>query len=151
MEKMEVVEGLKYRTIDTLYDLFFTDDRFVAAIVLHPSDLSKMYSKHSFSTILIGGTINEAEIKALKLKVTEERREEFKDKTVDEILAMHKANFEVKYRDVRSITLKKGLLTSFLKFLLMGPPETEISFWIDRKQIPDIEETVRKFLPNRLK
>ena len=149
--KMEVVQGLKFRTMDTIYDLFFTESKFVAAIVLRPSDLTKMYSRHTILTILTGGEYTEREIKTRQLEVMNERRLEFKDKTADEILRMHSANFEVDYRNVIAVKIRKGLVTIALEFTVEGHPETKISFWIERNQIAEIEEVVRKFLPNKLR
>lgn len=150
-KKMEVVQGLKFRTIDTIYDLFFTESKFVAAIVLQPSDLAKMYSRHTILTILTGGEYTEREIKMRQLEVMNKRRLELKDKTADEILAINRANFEVVYRNVIAVKIRKGLVTIALEFVVDGHPETKISFWIEKNQIAEVEEVVRRFLPNKLK
>jgi hypothetical protein len=150
-KKMEVVQGLKHRTTDTIYDLFFTYNKFVAAIVLHPSDVANMYSKHTLLTILIGSEYTEREIKARQLEVMNERRLAYKDKTADEILTMNRANFEVDHKNVIAVKIKKGLATISLEFIVEGHPETKISFWIERNQIAEVEEVVRRFLPNKLK
>jgi hypothetical protein len=150
-KKIQVVQGLKRRTTDTIYDLFFTDSKFVAAIVLHPSDLANMYSKHTILTILIGSEYTEREIKARQLELIDERRLAYKDKTADEILIMNRANFEVNYQNVIAVEIRKGLATISLGFMVKGHPETKISFWIERNQITEVEEVVRRFLPNKLK
>jgi hypothetical protein len=150
-QKIEgVVQGLKYKTTDTIYDLFFTESKFVAAIVLQPSDLAKMYSSHSVLTILTGGKYTEREIKARQLEVMNERRLALKDKTADEILVISKVNFEVGYRNVVAVKIKKGMVTISLEFVIEGHPETKISFWIERNQIAEVEEMARRFLPNKL-
>jgi hypothetical protein len=150
-KKIQVVQGLKRRTTDTIYDIFFTDSKFVAAIVLHPSDLANMYSKHTILTILIGSEYTEREIKARQLELISERRLAYKDKTADEVLTMNKANFEVNYQNVIAVEIRKGLATISLGFMVKGHPETKISFWIERNQITEVEEVVRRFLPNKLK
>ncbi len=119
-KKMQVVHGLKHRTTDTIYDLFFTDSKFVAAIVLHPSDLASMYSKHTLLTILIGSEYTEREIKARQLELIAGRRLGYKDKTADEILTMNKANFEVNYQNVIAVEIRKGLATISLEFMVEG-------------------------------
>jgi hypothetical protein len=150
-KKMEVVQGLKHRTVDTIYDLFFNESKFVAAIVLLPSDLASMYPKHDLLSILIGGGLQEREIKIRQLKLMDERRLAFKDKTADEILTMHRANFEVDYQNVIAVRIRKGLVTISLEFVVQGHPETKISFWIERNQVAEVEEVVHRFLPNKLR
>ena len=86
------------------------------------------------------------------MKLLDERRLAFKDKPADEILAMHRANFEVDYQNVIAVRIRKGLVTTSLEFVVQGHhPETKISFWIERNQITEVEEVVRRFLPNKLR
>lgn len=150
-KKMEVVQGLKRGTTDTIYDLFFTESKFVAAIVLHYSDFANMYPKPDPLSLLIGSGLKEREIKIRQLKLMDERRLAFEDKTADEILTMHRANFEVAYQNVIAVRIRKGLMTTSLEFAVEGRPETKISFWIERSQIAEVEEAVRRFLPNKLR
>jgi len=96
----------------------------------------------------IGGSINYP--RASRLKLIDERRLAFKDKTADEILAMQRANFEVEYQNIVAVGIRKGLLTSSLEFVIEGHPDTKMSFWIERNQITEAKEVLRKFLPNKL-
>ena len=148
---MKVVRGLKRGTTDTIYDLFFTESKFVAAIVLHYSDLANMYPKPDLLSFLIGSVLQRREIKVRQLKLLDERRLAFKDKTTDEILTMHRANFEVDYQSVIAVRIRKGLVTTSLEFMVQGHPQTEISFWIERNQMAEVEEVVRRFLPSKLR
>jgi len=148
---MEVVQGLKYRTTDTIYDLFFTESKFVAATVLHYYDLASIYPKSDLLSLLIGSLPQQREIKVRQLKLLDERRLAFKDKTADEILTMHRANFEVDYQNVIVVRIRKGSVTTSLEFVVQGHPETKISFWIERNQIAEVEEVVRRFLPDKVR
>jgi len=149
---MEVVQGLKQGTSDTIYDLFFTESKFTAAIVFHPSDLSSIYLKPDPLSLLIGSGLKQREMKVHQLKLMDERRLAFKDKTADEILTTHRANFQVDYQNVIAVRIRKGLVTTSLEFVVQGHhPETKISFWIERNQITEVEEVVRRFLPNKLR
>ncbi len=148
---MQVVQGLKHGTTDTIYDLFFTENKFVAGIVLHHSDLTNKYMKPDPLSLIAGGGLEEREIKFRRLKLMEERRLAFKDKTADEILTMHRANFEMDYQNVVAVRIRKGLLTISLEFVVRGHPEIKMSFWIERNQIAEVEEAVRRFLPNKLR
>lgn len=148
---MKVVRGLKHGTTDTIYDLFFTESKFVAAIVLHPSDLANMYLKPDLLSIFVGDALQQREIKVRQLKLMNERRLAFKDKTADEILTMHRANFELDCQNVIAVRIRKGLVTISLEFVVQGHPESKISFSIERNQIAEVEEVVHRFLPNKLR
>ena len=89
-----VLQGLKGVTADTVYDLFFTEKRIVTAIVYRPSDMVEMY-KPDLSSVFVGGLPRFEEIKTRSRKMINERRLTFKNKSIDEILAMDKANFEL--------------------------------------------------------
>jgi len=148
---MELVQGLKHGTTDTIYDLFFTESKFVAAIVFHYSNLANMYPKPDILSLLFGSVLERREIKVRQLKLMDERRLAFKDKTADEILTMHRANFEVDYQSVIAVRIRKGLVTTSLEFVVQVGPETTISFWIERNQIAEVERVVRRFLPSKLR
>ena len=51
-----VLKGVRGRTVDTVYDLFFTDKRMVAAILVHPSDFNDIYGKIDLTTIVFGNS-----------------------------------------------------------------------------------------------
>ena len=148
---MEVVQGLKQGTSDTIYDLFFTESKFTAAIVFHPSDLSSIYLKPDPLSLLIGSGLKQREMKVHQLKLMDERRLAFKDKTADEILTTHRANFQVDYQNVIAVRIRKGLVTTSLEFVVAGHPETKISFWIGRNQMAEVEKVVKRLLPNKLR
>jgi len=144
-----VVEGLKGRTADNIYDLFFAEKRVVAAVVLYFSDLTDIYGKINVMTFLFGNFPEHGQIKMRSERLMNERRLAFKDKTLDEILAMHKANLKIDYDNVVSVTLKKGLMQTSLKFVVLGPPEKKIDFRLDESQIAEVEDLIKKVLPTK--
>ena len=73
----------------------------------------------------------------------------FKEKTLDEILALHRANLEIDYDNVKSVTVKKGLVQTSLEFVVQGPQEKKIDFRLEESQIAEVEELIKKVLPNK--
>lgn len=144
-----VVQGLKGRTADIIYDLFFAEKRVVAAVVLYFSDLTDIYGKISAITFLFGNFSEHSEIKMRSLRLMDERRLAFKDKTLDEILTLHKANLKIDYDNIASVTIKKGLLQTSLEFVVQGPPEKKIDFRLEESQIAEVEDLIKKVLPNK--
>jgi hypothetical protein len=146
-----VVQGLKGRTKDIVYDLFFAENRVVAAVVLYFSDLTDIYGKINAITFLFGNQSEHSEIKIRSARLMDERRLAFKEKTLDEILASHRANMEIDYANVVSVTVKEGLLQTSLRFVVQGTPEKKIDFWLEESQMAEVEELIKKVLPNKVR
>jgi len=146
-----VVQGLRGRTIDIVYDLFFSEKRVVAAVVLYFSDLTDIYEKFSLGTILFGNLGERRIVKLRSLKLMDERRLAFKNKTLDEILTLHKANLEIGYEDVLSVIIRKGLLETSLEFVVQGHPEKKVDFRLERRQVAEVEGLINRVLPDKVK
>ena len=146
-----VLKGVRGRTFDTVYDLFFTDKRIVAAILTHPSDFNDINRKIDLGRILIGGSPGEWAVKKRSLDLIESRRSAFADKTVDEILAMHSSNMEIDYENISCVSVEKGLVKKSLKLALKNPPGVKVSFSLEKSQIAKAEELVKKVLPEKAK
>lgn len=146
-----VVQGLRGRTIDIVYDLFFSEKRVVAAVVLYFSDLTDIYEKFSLGTIMFGNLSERRIVKMRSLKLMDERRLAFKNKTLDEILTLHKANLEIDYEDVLSVIIRKGLLGTSLEFVVQGHPEKKVDFRLERRQVAEVEGLINRVLPDKVK
>jgi hypothetical protein len=145
-----VLKGVRGRTVDTVYDLFFTDKRMVAAILVHPSDFNEIYGKIDLTTIVFGNLPKQRAAKMRSLELIESRRSAFENKTVDEILTQHRSNLEIDYENIVSVTLKKGFLTKSLELTLHEPPK-KINFSLEEGQIAEAEELVKKVFPGKAK
>jgi hypothetical protein len=144
-----VLKGLKGRTTDMVYDLFFTERRVIAAIVLHPSDFAGQYGKPDPTTLVMGGYFKQREIKVQSLKLMDERRSALEGKTADEVLASHKNNAEIEYENVTSVRIKKGIFGTSLEFVVQNPPGKKINFSLDGAQVGEAEGLMKKVLPDR--
>ena len=146
-----VLKGVRGRTVDTVYDLYFTDRRIIAAILIHPSDFNDIYGKIDLTTLVFGNFPKQRAVKMRSLNLIESRRSAFANKTVEEILALHRANLEIDYENVAYVTVRKGLLTKSLEFGVKDPPGKKANFSLEEDQIAEAEELVRKVLPGKAK
>lgn len=146
---IEVLQGLT-KEGDTIYDLFFAEKRVIAAVVLHSSDLIEMYQKPNLLSLFIGSALESAEVKMRSTKLIKERRLAFKDKTLDEILSMHKASMEIDYENIVSVTIKKGLLKTSLEFEVQKHLKKKINFYLKRSQIAEVERVINRILPSKV-
>ena len=144
-----VLKGVRGRTVDTVYDLFFTDKRIIAAILIHPSDFNDIYGKIDLTTLVFGNFPKQRAAKMRSLNLIESRRAAFANKTVDEILALHRSNFGIDYENILYVTVKKGLLTKSLEFGVKNPPQKKVNFSLEEGQIAEAEELVKKVLPGK--
>jgi len=143
---IEVLQGLTGETRDTIYDLFFTGKRIIAAIVLHHSDLTK-YWEPNLLTRLLGGGFKYQEAKMRSAALVNERRVAFKSKSLDEILTMHRANTEISYNNIASVIVRKRLLTASLEFKVQDHPEKKMTFFMRRGQVDEVQRVIGKILP----
>jgi hypothetical protein len=148
---IEVVQGVRGRTADIIYDLFFSEKRAVAAVVLYFSDLTDIYGKISIMTLLFGNFSQHGEVKMRSARLMDERRTSFKDKTLDEILTLHRANIGIDYDKIVSVTIKRGLVQNSLRLVVQGPPEKKIDFWLEEGQVAQVNALLKKVLPNKIR
>ena len=119
------------------YDLFFTDKRIIAAVIFSTSDLSRI------SVDVVSGF----EIAMKWKKLREERRKAFKNKTPEEILRMHPESFEIPYKCIKSVKIKKGLLGASMEIEVFYEGEVKKV----KLPIPKAKaEEVKSFLKSRL-
>jgi hypothetical protein len=146
-----VLRGAKGRTVDTVYDLFFTDERMVAAILVHPSDFNDIYGKIDLMAIVFGNFPKQRAVRMRSLELVESRRSAFERKGVDQILVLNRFSFEIDYENIIYVMIRKGFLTKALEFAVQNPPGKKVRFSLEQNQIAEAEELVRKVLPGKAK
>lgn len=118
MEKrIGTLEQVKGHTYDTIYDLLFTTERIIALIIEHPTDVP---FKFGITELFIGGKLSKQMDRPERMRVAEERRHIYKEKTFDELINFSRFNFEIPYRLVTEIEISKGIFQSHLRFHLAG-------------------------------
>jgi hypothetical protein len=121
------------------YDVYLTDKRIIAAVVFSTSDLSKIYEIAAWQ-----GARNFK-------KIREQRRQELKGKTPDEILHAHPESFEVPYEKIQSIKLKKGLLSANLE--IEAPWEGEVRKFnvpVPKSKIDEVKKFLDLYLAGKV-
>ena len=145
---VEVLQGVTGRTTDTVYDLFFDMRKMVIATVLHPSDLIEMYTP-DMTAIFLGGALKSGEIKIRTKEIIDKKRLAFKDKNVDEILALDKANEEVDYGDIQFVSIKKSFLSTHLEFKLDKCQERKLVFSLRKDQVTEARKVIKRIFPEK--
>ena len=146
-----VLKGVRGRTADTVYDLFFTDKRMMAAILIHPSDFNDIYGKIDLKTLVFGSLSKQRAVKRRSLDLIESRRSAFANKTVDEILALPRLDLEIDYENIIYVTVKKGILRKSLEFAVKNPLGKKVSFSLEESQIAEAEGLLKRVLSGKAK
>jgi hypothetical protein len=98
---------IRVGTDKTLYDIIFTDRRLIAAAIFSQSEISRLGPVFGFENVGL----------AIRWKkMVQERRAEREGKNPEEILQLHKANYEIPYNTIKAYEVKKGLLNTQVKF-----------------------------------
>jgi hypothetical protein len=151
MEKsVGFLERVSGHTYDTIYDLLFTTERVIAIIVQHPMDVP---FKFGITELFFGGQLTKQRERLNRMRFAEERLRTYKGKTFDELLAIHRFNFEIPYTKITSVEVTRGLFHSRLKFHITGPSISgrTIHFTLGKNQIQDARNLLNLVLPLKIK
>ena len=146
-----VVEGVTGQTYDTHYDLFFTGNSVVAAVVLHPSDLTGTCEARRFEELLIGSVLRRQELRAWSRRLEEERRQSYRNKTIQEVLRTHSSSFEIPYDHIVSARVSHTILGSVLEFVTATENGTRrrVKFRPRRDHLARVENLLSLVLPDK--
>jgi len=141
--KIALVRHVSGHTYDTVYDLVFTTERVLALIVWHPGDAPNRFG---MTEMLIGGQFAKLKERAAKAGLIEQRRTLHEEKRLDEVLGLHRLNFEIPYQSIAAVEVRRGLFRSFLEFRIIGASGAErtIRFTLARAQHGEAETIVKK-------
>lgn len=143
------LEWVSGHTYDTIYDLVFTTERVIAVIIQHPNDT--IY-KFGVAGMLLGGKLAGGNDRLQRFKIAEARRRDYKQKSFDELVDSHRFNFEIPYRRVISVEIRRGLFKSRLKFRISRPsiPEHSIQFTFAKGQHTNARDLLDQVLPSKV-
>ncbi|HUJ69058.1 MAG TPA: hypothetical protein VLW86_06020 [Syntrophorhabdales bacterium] len=147
-KKIAFLRHVSGHTYDTVYDLVFTTERMLALIVWHPGDVR---FKFGMMDMFIGGQFARRNERAARVGLMEERRTLHEEKRLDEVIGLHRLNFEVPYRSVASVEVKRGLFRSYLEFRVIGASKTErtVRFTLTKGQAGDAQAIVAEVMAGR--
>ena len=142
--------GVSYHTFDIIYDLLFTTERVIAFIIQHPTDIP---FRPTWREFFFGGLLTRRTEQPERAKIARSRRRTLQDKSIDELVAANPFNFEIRYREVTSVEVTRGLLQSQLRFDTSKLSTTRkiISFNISKKQLPDAQHLLEQVLASKIK
>jgi predicted RNA-binding Zn-ribbon protein involved in translation (DUF1610 family) len=121
------------------YDVYFTDQRIVAAVIFSQSDMSKWGPA-------AGLQMGAAAFKWKKMK--NEKRAQFKGRSPSQILHMHHQSFDVPYNEIRSVQVKKKLIGAMLIVHAHSRPKIEIP--IAKTKMERITSVLNKYIPGKV-
>ena len=143
--------GVSYHTFDTVYDILFTTERVIAFLIQHPNDI--LHNRESWSEFFLGSMLTKRTEQSERAKIAQARRRGLQEKPVDELVALHPSNFEIRYSEVASVEIARGLFQSQLRFDASRPSTTRpiIRFTLSKRQIPDAQRLLERVLASKVK
>ena len=144
--------GVSYHAFDIVYDLLFTTERVIAFIIQHPNDIPHQHPS-MMEDVFFGSMLRKPKEKPERVKIAQERRRSLQEKPLDELVALHPSNFEVRYSAVTSVEVTRGLFQSQLMFNISSPSarEQKVRFSLSKKQIPDAQGLLDLVLLSKIK
>lgn len=126
-------------TFDMRYDLFFTTERVIAAVIHHPLDNPK--PKSVWRPMFVGGLWSAGRDELDRQRAAKGKRRNLQGMTPDELVSANRRNFAIPYDEIASAELTRRFFQWRLSFHLSGPSEKEriARFNLSKKQIPEAE------------
>jgi|GEM_PF-1591260 hypothetical protein len=133
-------------TFDIVYDLIFTTERVLALIVHHPADLPMRFG---LKEMLFGDGMSRKIRRLEPRESPEERLARYPSMSREELLAHHRFNFEIPYRMVKRVEIRKGRFQRRLIFWAEGPayPRGTVRFGLTKGQVAEAEEIIARAFP----
>lgn len=154
---METIIGtlseLSGHTYDMVYELIFTSERIVAVIIQHPEDTRSYQSAYSLGSIMLGSLAFKRKEQQEQYRISDERRESITKLTPEELLKSSEYNFEIKYDQVTSVQISRGLIETKLKFMIQNDKLGMLQriFTMPKKQIPEARNLLEQVLKSKIK
>jgi hypothetical protein len=141
-----------FHTYDNMFDLFFTEERVIACNVKHHGDIPYQ-NQSAVRELFIPGFSRKRAEQIEQAQITYERRRSLLDKTPDELITLHRSNFEIPYSEITSVEISRGLFQSYLKFDTSNPSplRQKIRFLLSKKQIPDARSVLERVIASKVK
>ena len=116
------------------YDLFFTNFRIIAAVVVSTYDLPPLIMSYE-----------DAKPTREWKRIRDERRQQFKKSTPDEILHIHPESFDIRNEDIEEIKLEKSIRKGKLIVKTkINKKHDEKVFPIPKNRYDELEELIQK-------
>lgn len=142
--------GVSCHTFDTLYDLIFTTERVIACIIQHPNDFRYRLTLKEF---FFGHMLAKRAERFKRMELAQERRHRLQAKPISELVTLHHSNFEIRYNEITSVEITRGLFQPQLKLDTSKLPTTKqiIRFTIPKSQITEAQRLLRLVLASKVR
>ena len=102
--------------------------------------------------IFMGGAMQKREIQAHSEKVERDRRDGFRQKSVDEILGSHGSNFEISYKNVAGAKISSSLFGVGLEFDLKmaNGLRRKVRFQLRPTQVERVTAVLNRTMPEKV-
>jgi hypothetical protein len=126
------------------YDLFFTTERVIAAVIHHPLDNPKPTSV--WQPMFVGGFWSAGREGLRRERAAKEKRRSFRAMTPDELLSTNPRNLEIRYSQIDSAEIKHRFLQRKLVFHLSTPANKgrTVDFNLSKKQVPEAKRLLKE-------
>jgi len=144
--------GVSYHTFDNVYDLLFTTERVIACNIQHPNDIPYRFTS-MLKELFLGRMLTKRMEQSQQAKTIQARHHSLQEKPIDELVALHPSNFEIRYSEVTSVEITRGLFQSQLRFDVpkLSPTRQIICFTLSKEQIPDAQRLLELVLASKIK
>lgn len=144
--------GVSYHTFDNVYDLLFTTERVIACNIQHPNDTSYRFIS-ILKEVFLGRMLTNRMEQSEQAKIIQARRHSLQEKPIDELVALHPSNFEIRYSEVTSVGITRGMFQSQLRLNVpkLSPTRQIIRFTLSEEQISDAQRLLELVLASKIK
>jgi hypothetical protein len=132
-------------TFDIRYDLFFTTERVIAALIQHPSD-SPLGATSLWKSALLGDILSGQGGKLKRVRASQRRRRSLEGMTPDELVKANPRNVSLRYSEIDSAEVRSRLFQHQLRFHLSVPLKTGriVGFNLSKKQVAETEQLLKQ-------
>jgi hypothetical protein len=140
------LSGVTGHTFDIVYDMLVSTDRVVLALVQHPADTPL---RPGMGELIFGRMLAGAHHEARQVAAAEQRRKEYAEMQLDDILAADSRNLELLYADIQRARVRKGLLSASVTFHLHpgNRPFRTLSLGLRKDQVAEARHLLGQGLP----
>jgi len=132
-------------TYDMLYDLYFTPERVIVVMVQNPGD---MMPSTSWTTVFVSSPWTRHVEKEKRDEMTASQRGWMRDLSPDDMLAKSERNYQIRYNNVVSVEIKRGIFQSTIKF--KTNKNVVYSFNLQKDMLKEARRLLEKSIPPAL-
>lgn len=138
-------------TYDTVFELIFTTERVIIFLIQSPSDTPARIG--ILELFVMGNWRNKYSERLEKKQIADERIRNLQKKSLDELISSHRLNQALRYDDITSVEIKRGMFDASLRLRASTPSngDYKVKFTIEKKQVPEAQRLLELVLKEKIK